>query len=145
MSLLPATSHANPSTPFWSTSGGGGGGGATATGTNNGGVVVPIVDAFTEYTPVTYSTSGVGTYVITAIFKNLTLSPSAGSFYGAVSDSLSGLSAGCQQVETTGNFGSMSCVLTIPNVAGINANVVLQSSLAGSQMTVQWSILYFPS
>lgn len=145
MSLLPATSHANPTTPFWSTSGGGGGGGATATGTTNEGAVVPIVDAFTEYTPLTYSTSGVGTYVITACFKNFTLSANPGSFYGAIVDSLSGLSAGCQQVETSGNFGSMSCVLTIPNVAGINANANIQSSLVGSQMTVQWSILFFPS
>lgn len=29
MSLLPCTSHANPTTPFWSVSGGGGGGGVT--------------------------------------------------------------------------------------------------------------------
>ena len=27
MSLLPATSHANPTTPFWATAGSGGGGG----------------------------------------------------------------------------------------------------------------------
>ena len=30
MSLLPATSHANPTTPFWATAGGGGGGGVTS-------------------------------------------------------------------------------------------------------------------
>lgn len=145
MSLLPATSHANPSTPFWAAAGSGGGGGGSAAGTSNEGVVVPIVDAFTEYTALTYPASGVGTYVITVIFKNLTQSGSAGDFYGAVQDTLSGLSSGCQQSEVANKFGSMSCMLTVPSVAGINARIFMQGSLAGSQMVVQWSVLFFPS
>ena len=143
MSLLPATSHANPTTPFWSTSGGGGGGGgAQVVASTSADVVVDVIDAFTEYLGLTYTGSGNGTYVITAYFQCSGNTP--GVFYGAIGLTPAGLSAGCQQ-GTPGGFESMSCCLTVPNVNGIDIKVVTQSSIAGSQVKIQWNVLFFPA
>jgi hypothetical protein len=144
MSLLPATSHANPSTPFWSTSGGGGGGGGQVVAYTSADVVVNLTNAFTEYVGLTYVGSGNGTYVITAYFQCNPEGNTPGVFYGAIGLNPSGLSAGCQQA-CAGGYESMSCCLTVPNVNGIDIKVVTQSSIAGSQVKFQWNVLFFPA
>ena len=145
MSVLIHESAINPDKNLWALAGASGGAVPQVVAGTSVDVLVPIVSAFTEYTPLTYVGSGVGTYVITAYFQNDTQSLGAGTFYGAIGLTPAGVSAGCQQNETTAGTGSMSCVLTVTGASGINVRAVCQSSLAGSRIKAQWSVLFFPA
>ena len=145
MSVLPLTSHANSSTPTWIKVGTNSGAKSVAGTNSSTQVTTSLPTPFVTAQALAYTGSGAGTYVITACFKNYTLSATAGTFYGELTDTLTGLTSECRQTEVASGVGSMSCVLTIPNVTGINVKAVVQSSIANSQMISQWSVIYYPA
>ncbi len=146
MSLLPATSHANPTTPFWASASGGGGGGAQSVAGTVGGTQSSTLTQNAETTLNTFSQVGAGTYVITASFQWVT-GVNATQMVGRIYDNTSTTYADAIVTQPSGVSSqgySASCVLTIPNTTGIDVQQIVIPSSTGCTCLAQWSILFFP-
>lgn len=136
MSLLPATSHINPTTTFW--------GAKSVAGTTGPGSTT-VLPANNFVTLANYTSSEVGTYIITAFYQCNPASANAGQFQGLITDGVSSASANCFYSTTGGSTGTCSCVLTIPNAQGININAFGScTNFANATIKFQWSILRLP-
>ena len=152
MSLLPATSHANPTTPFWaSASGGGGGGGAILVEANNGqwNALTTDPEIMTIYSPLVLPTVS-GKYVVQATYNTNAASAGFVKYILTIGDALGNKSI--STLATTDNpislVGGGAGFTTYWNVGDPTPIISMlgQVDLVSTNpiLTWTWNIVFYP-
>jgi hypothetical protein len=156
MSLLPATSHANPTTPFWATAGSGGGGG-------NAPILITGTLARIEYNPADDGTYQIttftcpvnlldGNYVVTATFS-LKGGGSGNNTVFQIIDGPSGINVtNTATYSTSIEFVNATTMMTFPFSASLGDDIpifefnISNADAAGnSYVYLSYNIVFYPN